>query len=141
MTSTRASSTWAGTSTARRCWPARRSSASSRRTPSSPPRPDIAPDWDTLTADEKKVAIRYQEVFAAFAELTDYEIGRVVQAIEDMGVLDNTLIIYVTGDNGASPNGGRIGVFNTLSSFNQSPETLQYPARRRWMRSVGRTPR
>ena len=89
---------------------------------------DIAPDWDTLTADEKKVAIRYQELFAAFAELTDYEIGRVVQAIEDAGVLDNTLIIYVTGDNGASPNGGRLGVFNTMSTFNQSPETLEYPA-------------
>ena len=87
---------------------------------------DIAPDWDTLTADEKKVAIRYQELFAAFAELTDYEIGRVVQAIEDVGVLDNTLIIYVTGDNGASPNGGRLGVFNTMSTFNQSPETLEY---------------
>ena len=87
---------------------------------------DIAPDWDTLTADEKKVAIRYQELFAAFAELTDSEIGRVVQAIEDVGVLDNTLIIYVTGDNGASPNGGRLGVFNTMSTFNQSPETLEY---------------
>jgi arylsulfatase len=86
----------------------------------------IAPDWDTLTADEKKVAIRYQELFAAFAELTDYEIGRVVQAIEDAGVLDNTLIIYVTGDNGASPNGGRLGVFNTMSTFNQSPETLEF---------------
>jgi len=86
----------------------------------------IAPDWDSLTADEKKVATRYQELFAAFAELTDYEVGRVVQAIDDIGALDNTLIIYVTGDNGASPNGGRLGVFNTMSTFNQSPETLQY---------------
>ena len=96
---------------------------------------DIAPDWNTLTADEKKVAIRYQELFAAFAELTDVEIGRVVQAIEDVGALDNTLIIYVTGDNGASPNGGRLGVFNTMSTFNQSPETLEYQledARRGW---------
>ena len=58
--------------------------------------------------------------------MTDYEIGRVVQAVDDMGALDNTLIIYVTGDNGASPNGGRIGTFNTLSSFNQVPETLEY---------------
>ncbi len=90
------------------------------------PKPDVMPDWDTLSADEKKVAIRYQEVFAAFAELTDYEIGRVVQAVQDVGALDNTLIIYVTGDNGASPNGGRRGVFNTLSTFNQSPETLEY---------------
>lgn len=90
------------------------------------PKPDIMPDWDTLSADEKKVAIRYQEVFAAFAEVTDYEIGRVVQAVEDVGALDNTLIIYVTGDNGASPNGGRLGVFNTMSTFNQSPETLEF---------------
>lgn len=90
------------------------------------PMADIAPRWDTLTADEKKVATRYQELFAAFAELTDHEIGRVVQAIEDAGVLDNTLVIYVTGDNGASPNGGRLGVHNTMSTFNQSPETLQF---------------
>ena len=93
------------------------------------PKPDIAPDWDTLSADEKKVCIRYQEVFAAFAELTDYEIGRVVQAVEDMGALDNTLIIYVTGDNGASPNGGRIGVFNTMSTFNQVAGDPGIPAR------------
>ena len=84
------------------------------------------PDWDKLSADEKKIAIRYQEIFAAFAEETDYEIGRVIQAIDDIGAMDNTLIIYVTGDNGASPNGGRLGVFNTLSTFNQFPETLQY---------------
>jgi len=89
-------------------------------------KPDIMGDWDKLTADEKKVCIRYQEIFAAFAEITDYEIGRVVQAIEEIGALDNTLIIFVTGDNGASPNGGRIGVFNTLSTFNQFPENLQY---------------
>jgi arylsulfatase A-like enzyme len=90
------------------------------------PKPAIMEDWDKLTADEKKVAIRYQEVFAAFAEITDYEIGRVIQAVDDMGVADNTMIIFVTGDNGASPNGGRLGTFNTLSSFNGSPETLQY---------------
>lgn len=89
-------------------------------------KPDIMPDWDTLSADEKKIAVRYQEIFAAFAELTDHEIGRVVQAVEDIGALDNTLIIYITGDNGASPNGGRRGVHNTLSTFNNSPETLQY---------------
>ena len=51
------------------------------------PKPDIMQDWDKLSADEKKVAIRYQEVFAAFAELTDYEIGRVVQAVDDIGAL------------------------------------------------------
>lgn len=91
-----------------------------------PPPGDIMPKWDSLTADEKKICIRYQEVFAAFAEVTDHEIGRVIQAVEDMGVMDNTLVIYITGDNGASPNGGRIGVFNTMSTFNQSPETLEF---------------
>jgi arylsulfatase A-like enzyme len=90
------------------------------------PKAEIAPDWDKLSADEKKVCIRYQEVFAAFAELTDSEIGRVVQAVDDVGALDNTLIIYVTGDNGASPNGGRLGAFNTMSVFNQVPEKLEY---------------
>jgi arylsulfatase A-like enzyme len=61
------------------------------------------PDWDTLSADEKKVFTRQQEIFAAYAEVTDHEVGRVVQAIEDMGVLDNTLIIYITGDKGPVP--------------------------------------
>jgi arylsulfatase A-like enzyme len=75
------------------------------------------PDWDTLSADEKKVFTRQQEIFAAYAEVTDHEVGRVVQAIEDMGVLDNTLIIYITGDNGSSANGGRNGRFNSGSSF------------------------
>ncbi|WP_130424899.1 arylsulfatase [Edaphobacter modestus] len=89
-------------------------------------KPDIMEDWDKLSPDEKKIAIRYQEVFAAFAELTDYEIGRVLQAADEMGAMDNTLIIYIAGDNGASPNGGRLGTFNTLSSFNLAEETLQY---------------
>ncbi len=88
--------------------------------------PDIVEPWDSLNADEKQVCIRYQELFAAFAELTDYEIGRVIQAVEEMGALENTLVIYVTGDNGASPNGGRLGVHNTMSTFNQSPETLEF---------------
>ena len=88
------------------------------------PKPDTVPDWDTLSADEKKVCTRHQELFAAFAELTDYEIGRVVQAIDDMGAMDDTVIIYITGDNGATPNGGPLGTFNTLRSFNQVPETL-----------------
>jgi hypothetical protein len=82
-------------------------------------------DWDKLTDSQKTVFIRQQEIFAAYAEITDYEVGRVVQAIEDLGVMDNTLIIYVTGDNGSSANGGPIGRFNTFYSFNQIPETLE----------------
>ena len=64
------------------------------------------------------------EVFAAFAAHTDYEIGRVVQAIEDMGELDNTLIFYEVGDNGASAEGGMYGMFNEMTYFNGVAETV-----------------
>ena len=85
---------------------------------------DVMPDWDDLSPDEKKVCARHQELMAAFAEVTDHEIGRVVQAIDDLGALDNTLIIYITGDNGATENGGPLGWYNTFASYNQVPETL-----------------
>jgi arylsulfatase A-like enzyme len=90
------------------------------------PKPTQAemPDWDKLSDKEKKVFTRQQEIFAAFAEISDYEIGRVVQAIEDMGAMDNTLIIYITGDNGSSGNGGRNGRFNTVTSYNGLPESV-----------------
>ena len=64
------------------------------------------------------------EVFAAFAAHTDYEIGRVVQAIEDIGELDNTLIFYEVGDNGASAEGGMTGMFNEMTYFNGVAETV-----------------
>ena len=61
--------------------------------------------WETLTADEKKLFVRQAEVFAAYVAYTDYEIGRVIQAVKDVGKLDNTLIIYICGDNGTSAEG------------------------------------
>ncbi|WP_339748752.1 arylsulfatase [uncultured Rubinisphaera sp.] len=67
------------------------------------------PKWETLTATEKKLFARQAEVFAAYVAYTDHEIGRVVQAVDDMGKLDNTLIIYVSGDNGTSAEGSTIG--------------------------------
>jgi arylsulfatase A-like enzyme len=82
------------------------------------------PDWDKLSDKEKKVFTRHQEIFAAYAEEADFEIGRVVQAIEDMGVLNNTLIVYITGDNGSSGNGGPTGRFNSFTSYNGLPETI-----------------
>ena len=88
------------------------------------PSPKEMPDWATLSADEKKVFVRQQEIFAAYAEEADHEVGRVLQAIEDMGAMDNTLVIYITGDNGSSANGGPLGRFNTLYSYNQIPETV-----------------
>ena len=124
-TSTRASSTRAGTNTARKSWRGRRRLGIVPPNTQLTPKPDEMQDWDKLSADEKKVFTRHQEIFAAYAEMTDYEIGRVVQAIEDLGVMDNTLIIYVTGDNGSSANGGPDGRFNTFYSFNQIPETLE----------------
>ena len=65
--------------------------------------------WDTLSAEEKKLFIRQADVFAAYAAYTDHEIGRVIQAVEDLGKLDNTLIIYICGDNGTSAEGSMVG--------------------------------
>ena len=88
------------------------------------PKPKEMADWDRLSDDEKKVFTRQQEIFAAYAEVSDHEIGRVVQAIEDLGAMDNTLIFYITGDNGSCANGGVIGRFNSLYTYNQVPETI-----------------
>ena len=71
-----------------------------------------------LTADEKKLFIRQADVYAAYLAYTDHEIGRVIQAVEDMGKLDNTLIIYIGGDNGSSAEGSLIGTPNEVASFN-----------------------
>jgi arylsulfatase A-like enzyme len=79
---------------------------------------DLLKEWDQLTADEKKMFIRQVEVFAAYSAYTDHEIGRVIQAVEDMGKLDNTLIIYINGDNGTSAEGQLIGTPNEVAMFN-----------------------
>jgi len=88
------------------------------------PRPADIKAWDSLSADEKRLFARQMEVFAAFAAHTDYEIGRVVKAIEEMGELDNTMIIYEVGDNGASAEGGMNGMFNEMTYFNGVVETV-----------------
>ena len=88
------------------------------------PKPEAIKDWDKLTPDEQKLFARQMEVFAAFAAHTDYEIGRVVKAIEDLGELDNTLIMYEVGDNGASAEGGPVGMFNEMTYFNGVQETV-----------------
>jgi arylsulfatase A-like enzyme len=88
------------------------------------PKPADIKDWDKLTADEKRLFERQMEVFAGFAEHTDHEVGRLVAALEEMGELDNTLFFYVVGDNGASAEGGVIGMYNESTYFNGVPETL-----------------
>jgi arylsulfatase A-like enzyme len=80
--------------------------------------PDSLPKWDTLSADQKKLFARQAEVFAGYAAYTDHEIGRVIQQVEDMGKLDNTLIIYIVGDNGTSPEGTLSGTPNQWTSYN-----------------------
>ena len=82
-------------------------------------------DWESLLADEKKMFARQMEVFAGFAAHTDHEIGRLVSAVEDLGELDNTLILYVVGDNGASAEGQMNGMYNEMTYFNGIPETVQ----------------
>ena len=79
---------------------------------------DLLKEWDQLTADEKKMFIRQVDVYAAYVAYTDHEIGRVIQAVEDMGKLDNTLIIYINGDNGTSAEGTLNGTPNEVAMFN-----------------------
>jgi arylsulfatase A-like enzyme len=74
--------------------------------------------WETLSANEKKLFTRQAEVFAGYTAYTDHEIGRVIQAVEDMGKLDNTLIIYIAGDNGTSPEGTTLGTPNQYTAYN-----------------------
>jgi arylsulfatase A-like enzyme len=82
------------------------------------PRPPEIPAWDSLTPDQKRLFARQMETFAGFGEQTDYEIGRLVQALRDMGELDNTLLFYIAGDNGASAEGGPDGTFNEMLALN-----------------------
>jgi arylsulfatase A-like enzyme len=79
---------------------------------------ELLKKWDSLTAEEKKLFIRQADVYAAYLTYTDHEIGRVIQAVEDMGKLDNTLIIYISGDNGASAEGSPNGTPSEVLQFN-----------------------
>ena len=82
------------------------------------PMPSDIKDWESLSADEKKLFALQIETFAGFMEHTDNEVGRMVDAIEEVGVLDNTLFIYIMGDNGSSAEGGLEGTFNELVHLN-----------------------
>ncbi len=88
------------------------------------PRPEELPAWDSLSADQKKLSAHMAEVFAGFLAHTDYEIGRLIDAVDQLGELDNTLVIYIVGDNGASAEGGLTGTVNELKFFNGVPENL-----------------
>lgn len=82
------------------------------------PWPEGLPQWDSLSLEAKKLFIRQADVYAAYLAYADNEIGRVIQAVEDIGELDNTLIIYIGGDNGASAEGMLNGTPNEFTTFN-----------------------
>jgi len=82
------------------------------------PRPREIPSWDSQTPDQKRLEARQMETFAAFAEHTDEQVGRLVAALEEMGELDNTLLYYIVGDNGASAEGGPEGAYNEMMALN-----------------------
>ena len=86
--------------------------------PAHPVAGSTLPKWDSLSLMQKKLYAREAEVFAGYAAYTDHEIGRVIQAVEDMGKLDNTLIIYISGDNGTSAEGTLEGTFNQMTAYN-----------------------
>jgi arylsulfatase len=92
------------------------------------PWPDTLPKWDSLSLVQKKLYARQAEVFAAYVAYTDHEIGRVIQSVADMGKLDNTLIIYISGDNGTSAEGTLEGTYNQMTAYNgilTLPEAVQ----------------
>ena len=82
------------------------------------PVPDDIPDWASLSDQERELFSLQMEAFAGFAEHTDREVGRLVGAIDEIGVLDNTLFIYIMGDNGSSGEGGLTGTYNELIHLN-----------------------
>jgi arylsulfatase len=79
---------------------------------------DVLKPWDELSPEAKKLFIRQVEIFAAYAAYSDHEIGRVIQHFQDLGRLDNTLVIYINGDNGTSAEGGPLGTPNEVAFFN-----------------------
>lgn len=81
-------------------------------------RPEEIPSWDSHTPEQQKLFARQMEVFAGFAEHTDHEVGRLVEALEEIGELDNTLFFYIIGDNGSSAEGGPLGTYNEMMALN-----------------------
>jgi arylsulfatase A-like enzyme len=89
------------------------------------PWPASVKHWDELGADEKKVAERLMENYAGFGEYADHEIGRLTDTLKELGVYDNTLVIYIAGDNGMSAEGGLAGTLNETTAFNGVPDTTE----------------
>ena len=86
--------------------------------------PRFTAGMGSLPANERRVYARMMEVFAAFTAHTDHEVGRVIDAMDQLGELDNTIVIYMAGDNGSSAEGGLQGLLNEMTFFNAIPEPL-----------------
>jgi len=93
-------------------------------------RPESIPSWDSRSADEKKVYTRLMENYAAYMDYTDAEVGRYIDSLRQSGELDNTLVMYVVGDNGASAEGGLEGTFSEIASLIGVQLGLQSTAKR-----------
>ena len=90
-----------------------------------PPRPEDIQAWESLPGDHKRLFERQAEVFAGFLEQTDHEVGRLVKALKDIGELDNTLFVFIAGDNGTSAEGGFVGMYNEMTYFNGVTEKVE----------------
>jgi arylsulfatase len=88
------------------------------------PRPEWVQPWDSLTADEKTLYARFMENFAGYLAFTDYECGRLLDAVKELPDGDNTLVFYIVGDNGASSEGGFSGTANEIMNLNGVPSSL-----------------
>lgn len=88
------------------------------------PRPEQIPAWDSLSSDEQKLYARHQEVFAGFLAHTDHEVGRLLDAVRSLPGGENTLVIYVTGDNGPSAEGSMTGTLNNIMTQNGVPDSV-----------------
>jgi arylsulfatase A-like enzyme len=89
------------------------------------PRPQSVPAWDSLSADQKKLFARQMEVYAGFISHTDHEVGRLLKAVQQGPGGDNTLVLYIVGDNGASPEGGIDGSMDALTSVEDQLKHLE----------------
>jgi arylsulfatase A-like enzyme len=88
-------------------------------------RPEDLKAWKTLPEDQRRLFARQAEVFAGFLEHTDNQVGRLKKALEDIGEFDNTLFIYIAGDNGTSAEGGFVGMYNEMTYFNGVAEKVE----------------
>ncbi|MBX3436710.1 MAG: arylsulfatase [Planctomycetaceae bacterium] len=89
------------------------------------PRPEWVPEWDSLSAEQKKLYCALFENFAGYFAFTDHEVGRLLDAVKELPDADNTLVFYIVGDNGASSEGGPHGTLNEIKNLNGIPSTIE----------------